>query len=113
MTETPTAQPNERDKAVAFEMLFELSNDDALVRLATYRAEIVCEVMTDKATLLALADRVEALSGPCRETDCLIYAETQIPKERAGKIDIDAPYVGWHPIDGPYQSAVEAPRYTA
>lgn len=25
--------------------------------------------MTDKATLLALADRVEALTGPCRETD--------------------------------------------
>jgi hypothetical protein len=27
-----------------------------------------------KAALLALADRVEALTGPCRETECMIWA---------------------------------------
>lgn len=31
-------------------------------------------VMTNRETLLALADRVEALSGPCRETDAAIHA---------------------------------------
>lgn len=31
-------------------------------------------IMTNRETLQSLADQVEALSGPCRETDCLIWA---------------------------------------
>jgi hypothetical protein len=46
--------------------------------------------MTDSATLLALVDRVEALEGPCRETDAEIYQAQnphmkQIPNDAVGR----------------------------
>ena len=68
--------------------------------------------MTD---LLQLAERVEQASGPNRALDAAIHVALFIPSERAGRIDVDElrGVVGWHPIDGPYQSAVDAKRFTS
>lgn len=63
--------------------------------------------------LRALAAKVEALQGPCRETDGLIYIAVCIPAERAGRIDHNRGVVGWWPRDGAYVSARQVPEYTA
>lgn len=62
-----------------------------------------------------LIERLEKASGRDRGLDADIYAHFEIPKERAGRIDIDHTngVVGWWPKDAPYESAVDVPRYTA
>lgn len=70
--------------------------------------------MTNRETPLALADRVEALSGPCRETDALIHLACRPFPERAyGQKN------GLRPKGSPELSRVDflkqghAPPYTA
>lgn len=67
----------------------------------------------NKDALLELASRCEKATGPDRDIDCHIHVEMFVDKENAGCIDIGHGYVGWHPLDGPYVSAVEPLRYTA
>ena len=59
-----------------------------------------------------LLERVQKATGPDRNLDGLIYIETHIPKERAGRIDHEYGVVGWWPKNEPYQSAIDVPRYT-
>ncbi len=68
---------------------------------------------SNRATLLALAERVEAATGPDRELDGAIYIAAFIPAERAGRIDQNGGIVGWWPRDGAYVGAREVPAYTA
>lgn len=69
--------------------------------------------MADAAKLRELADKVEKLTEGDRTVDGLIYIATQIPADRAGRIDQDRGVVGWWPKDAPYVSAIDVPRYTA
>lgn len=64
-------------------------------------------------TLPELSRRVSEAEGPSRELDAEVYIALEIPAPRVGRIDRMGGVVGWHPIDAPYQSSIEVPRYTA
>jgi hypothetical protein len=52
--------------------------------------------------MTALAEKVEALAGPCRETDAKIYVAVYITRGETGR-----------PMDDVYEPAIDVPRYTA
>jgi hypothetical protein len=62
---------------------------------------------------LSLLARVEALTGPDRDIDAEIFIEHsgEVPAN-AGRVDSLHGMVGWWPIDAPYESARDVPRYT-
>lgn len=68
--------------------------------------------MSDSPTLLSLADRCEKLTGPCRETDCLIFeaGHRLLTPERRSTIDGE-PTGEYFDLDG-NQLPERAPRYT-
>lgn len=59
-----------------------------------------------------IADKLQAATTGSRELDADIFILVTPGVLSAGRIDRDGGVVGWLPVNMPYQSAREVPRYT-